>query len=155
MLVKTILLVFKMVNIDKYFGPLEKFHGLQLHFSFCLEQTTGKDYLCYCLVNEPFPLSLVYQGKDLLYLEMDVPRPSCNVTIVTAYYRMRSKHSNEEYLSWMSNFLTLRDCMVIFTQQDFVSIVQSLRPAMYQNQTIIKSIELNQEYDDHHIISGI
>ena len=27
-----LLLVFKMVNIDKYFGPLEKFHGLQLHF---------------------------------------------------------------------------------------------------------------------------
>ena len=121
-------------------------------FFFCLEQTTGKDYLCYCLVNEPFPLSLVYQGKDLLYLEMDVPRPSCNVTIVTAYYRMRSKHSNEEYLSWMSNFLTLQDCMVIFTQPDLVSSIRILRPAYYQ--TIINSMELNQEYEDHHIILG-
>ena len=44
--------------------------------------------------------------------------------------------------------------MVIFTEQDFVSTIQSLRPAFYQNQTIIISIELNQEYEDHHIISG-
>ena len=75
--------------------------------------------------------------------------------MVTAYYRMRSKHSDDEYLAWMSNFLTLQDCMVIFTQQDFVSTVQSLRPALYQNKTIINSLELNQEYEDHHIISGI
>ena len=53
----------------------------------------------------------------------------------------------------MSNFLTLQDCMVIFTQQDFVSSIQTLRPAYYQ--TIINTIELNQKYEDHHIILGI
>ena len=93
--------------------------------------------------------------KDKIYpisLEINLPPSFCNVTIVTAYYRMSSKHSNEEYLSWMSNFLTLQDCMVIFTQEDFVSSIQILRPAYYQ--TIIHSIELNQEYEDHHIISG-
>ena len=61
---------------------------------------------------------------------------------------MNSKHSEDEYLSWMSNFLTLQDCMVIFTLQDFVSTIQILRPAYYHNQTIIISIELNQEYED-------
>ena len=76
-------------------------------------------------------------------LEIDLPSSFCNVTIVTAYYRMNSKHSNEEYLSWMSNFLTLQDCMVIFTQPDFVSTIQMLRPADYL--TIIKAMELNQE----------
>merc|ERR1719237_403548 len=45
---------------------------------------------------------------------------SCNATIVTAYFKMRSKHSHEEYLSWMSNMLTLKDCMVIFTQPELV-----------------------------------
>ena len=44
--------------------------------------------------------------------------------------------------------------MVIFTLQDFVSTIQILRPAYYHNQTIIISIELNQEYEDHHIIWG-
>ena len=92
--------------------------------------------------------------KDKIYpisLEINLPPSFCNVTIVTAYYRMNSKHSNDEYLSWMSNFLTLQDCMVIFTQQDFVKTINILRPAYYQ--TIINSIELNQEYEDHHIIS--
>ena len=82
--------------------------------------------------------------EDRIYLEIDLSPPSCNVTIVTAYYKIRSKHSNEEYLSWMTNFLTLQDCMVIFTQQDFVSTIETLRPADYQ--TIIVSIELKQEY---------
>ena len=47
-------------------------------------------------------------------------RNFCKTTIVTAYYKMRSKHSYEEYLSWMSNMLTFTDCMVIFTEQNLV-----------------------------------
>ena len=47
-------------------------------------------------------------------------RNFCKTTIVTAYYKMRSKHSYEEYLSWMSNMLTFTDCMVIFTEQKLV-----------------------------------
>ena len=96
---------------------------------------------------------LVLDKIYFIYLEIHLPQSFCNVTIVTAYYRMSSKHSNEEYLSWMSNFLTLQDCMVIFTQQDFVSTIQILRPAYYQ--TIINIIELNQKYEDHHVILGI
>ena len=50
-----------------------------------------------------------------------IPLPSsCNATIVTAYFKMRSKHSHEEYVSWMSNMLTLKDCMLIFTQPELV-----------------------------------
>ena len=64
---------------------------------------------------------IIILQKKLEKLEIDLlHKPSCNVTIVTAYYRMKSKHSYEEYLSWMSNFLTLQDCMVIFTEQEFV-----------------------------------
>ena len=29
----------------------------------------------------------------------------CEATIVTAYFKMRSKHTYEEYISWMSNML--------------------------------------------------
>ena len=49
-----------------------------------------------------------------------INEPICNGTIVTAYYKMRSKHSHEEYVSWMSNMLTFRDCMVIFTEENLV-----------------------------------
>ena len=103
------------------------------------------------LLNGEYKDTKVLDKIYSIYLEIHLPPSFCNVTIVTAYYRMSSKHSNEEYLSWMTNFLTLQDCMVIFTQEDFVSSIQILRPAYYQ--TIINSMELNQEYEDHHIIS--
>ena len=70
----------------------------------------------------------------------------CPATIVTAYYRMKSKHSVEEYNSWMSNMLSLQDCMVIFTAPDTVEQIQSHRdPGLYP-QTIIIPIELNQTF---------
>ena len=57
--------------------------------------------------------------KWILFLVIPLPS-SCNATIVTAYFKMRSKHSHEEYVSWMSNMLTLKDCMLIFTQPELV-----------------------------------
>ena len=32
----------------------------------------------------------------------------CNATIVTAYFRMPSKHTFEEYVDWMSNMLGMK-----------------------------------------------
>ena len=44
----------------------------------------------------------------------------CEATVVTAYFEMASKHSHEQYLAWMANMLTYRDCMVVFTNQHLV-----------------------------------
>ena len=55
---------------------------------------------------------------------------TCNTTIVSAYYKIKSKHSYEEYLSWMVNFLSLRDCMVIFIQPDLKETILTLRPPL-------------------------
>ena len=59
------------------------------------------------------------------------PPFQCNSTIISAYYKIESKHSFEEYLSWMINFLSLKDCMVIFVQPDLAEIISSLRPPSY------------------------
>ena len=59
---------------------------------------------------------------------------NCNTTIISAYYKIKSKHSYEEYLSWMINFLSLRDCMVIFVQPDLEETIRSLRPPAYCTQ---------------------
>ncbi len=40
------------------------------------------------------------------------------VTIVTAYYRIESKHSDDEYDHWISNILSITDPMIIFTSED-------------------------------------
>jgi hypothetical protein len=41
-----------------------------------------------------------------------------DVTIVTAYYRIESKHSDDEYDHWISNIMSITDPMIIFTSED-------------------------------------
>jgi hypothetical protein len=40
--------------------------------------------------------------------------------IVTAYFRLNSKHDRREYDTWMQNMLSMHDCMVIFCESDMV-----------------------------------
>jgi len=55
--------------------------------------------------------------------------PRCNSTLVTAYYKIRSKHSHAKYTRWMTNFLSLPDCLVVFVQPGLEDLVKALRPA--------------------------
>ena len=72
--------------------------------------------------------------------DLDLSTFTCNTTIITSYYKIPSKHSHEEYLSWMTNFLSLPDCMVIFTQPDFVDTISKLRPSNYTSITLPRQI---------------
>ena len=71
---------------------------------------------------------------------VDHSQDSCEATIVTAYFRMSSKHSHDEYLAWMTNMLTLRDCVVVFTQSDLVDTIKRLRPVFYPTRIIATNI---------------
>ena len=55
--------------------------------------------------------------------------PTCNSTLITAYYKIPSKHSHTKYTTWMSNFLSLPDCLVIFVEPGLEGLVRALRPA--------------------------
>ena len=55
--------------------------------------------------------------------------PTCNSTLITAYYKIPSKHSHTKYTTWMSNFLSLPDCLVIFVEPGLEGLVKALRPA--------------------------
>jgi hypothetical protein len=48
-------------------------------------------------------------------------------TIVTAYFRLKSKYSKDKYDEWMTNILSLQDPMVIFTQPDMVATISKFR----------------------------
>ena len=48
-------------------------------------------------------------------------------TVVTAYYPMHSKHTQKEYLRWMTNTLSLQDPMVIYTTQEMHGTIRKLR----------------------------
>jgi len=50
-----------------------------------------------------------------------------DITIVTAYFKISSKHSTSEYKSWMANMLSLTEAMVIFTTLDMKEDILKLR----------------------------
>ena len=50
------------------------------------------------------------------------------VTIVTAYYNIRSKFTNEKYLEWIRNFLSVIPChLYIYTDAETFPILQDMR----------------------------
>lgn len=76
--------------------------------------------------------------RELIHLPIS---HKCNSTIISAYYKIKSKHSYEEYLSWMTNFLTIQDCMVVFVQPDQEYTIRTLRPPAYPTIIIPRLVE--------------
>jgi len=70
------------------------------------------------------------------------------VTVVTCYYKFPSKHSTQEYDSWMNNFLNNFDCnLVVFTSPDLVDYIKSKRNKFINKTLIIlEAIESNEIY---------
>ncbi|KAJ1466231.1 hypothetical protein T484DRAFT_1600276, partial [Baffinella frigidus] len=48
-------------------------------------------------------------------------------TVVTAYFKISSKHTHEDYIGWMRNMLSIQDAMVIFTSPGMVETIRGLR----------------------------
>lgn len=48
-------------------------------------------------------------------------------TVVTAYFKIASKHSDDDYDNWMKNFLSMDDAMVIFTSTELVPWITTNR----------------------------
>jgi len=75
----------------------------------------------------PWPscLTLHSPPDETILKDEDTTTNSC---IVTAYFRIPSKFSNEKYeKEWMQHILTVNDCMVIFCEKHMVQAIQNLR----------------------------
>lgn len=64
-----------------------------------------------------------------------------NITLVTAYFQLKSKYSDDTYDKWMSHMLSMKDAMVIFTSPDFVSNILKHRQHAL-NKTVVISMPL-------------
>ena len=67
-------------------------------------------------VQKPWNCGAEYAEVCALWQELPVSVP-CEVTLVTSYFDIPSKHSADEYRDWMSNLLSLDACMVIATAE--------------------------------------
>ena len=63
-----------------------------------------------------------------------------DLTIVTGYFKIPSKHSNHNYLTWMTSMLSYDGPMVIFTDKEHYDIIKQHRPYS-QTKIIVQNIE--------------
>eukprot|EP00934_Nitzschia_sp_Nitz4_P002977 Nitzschia sp. Nitz4//scaffold322_size40381//31915//33057//NITZ4_007568-RA/size40381-processed-gene-0.36-mRNA-1//1//CDS//3329547851//2967//frame0 len=64
-------------------------------------------------------------------------------TVVTGYFRVRSKFSPEKYDGWMKNMLSLQDPMIIFTHADVIDQIKQLRSHAL-DRTVIVPLDIDQ-----------
>lgn len=64
-------------------------------------------------------------------------------TVVTGYFRVRSKFKPQKYDGWMKNMLSLQDAMVIFTHSELIDQIKEMR-SHATNRTVIIPLELEQ-----------
>ena len=90
---------------------------------------------------EPNPLCLCCCEFGIIKhkLQKNTDLYHANTTIVTAYFDVPSKHSNKQYYSWMQNFFSLKDAMVVFTSPNLYPIVANMRKDhMHRTQIITR-----------------
>ena len=67
-----------------------------------------------------------------------------SVTVVTCYYKIKSKHSHDNYDKWITNFLWNVSCnLVIFTSPDLIEYIVKKRQR-FLDKTRIISIEFKE-----------
>ena len=69
-----------------------------------------------------------------------------DLTIVSAYYKVKSKHKPEEYYGWISNFVLLNKSIVFFTSKEFMPTLKELRPKELYFKTVFIELEMEEFY---------
>ena len=69
-----------------------------------------------------------------------------DLTIVSAYYKIRSKNKAEEYYNWISNFVLLNKSIVFFTNKEFIPTIKKLRPKELYYKTVFIELDIEEFY---------
>ena len=69
-----------------------------------------------------------------------------DLTLVTAYYRIKSKHSPEEYFKWINNIVLLNKPMVFYSNKEFMPTIKKLRPKKLYDKTVFIELEMEEFY---------
>ncbi|KAG7353698.1 hypothetical protein IV203_003053 [Nitzschia inconspicua] len=76
-----------------------------------------------------------FEDSNVIKLQPDlIQSPN---TVVTGYFRVRSKYDAGKYNNWMSNMLSLQDAMVIFTHADLVDQIKDMRKHALERTVVI------------------
>ena len=74
-----------------------------------------------------------------------------SVTIVSCYYKVKSKHSHEKYNEWIHNFLyNLRNNIIVYTSENLVDYLKEIgkhNPNMLIIKKNFEEIEILKKYN--------
>lgn len=73
-------------------------------------------------------------------------KPDDDLTIVTAYYKIKSKHPFPEYVRRLKNFVKLNRSIVFFTSKTFINVIKRMRPRNLHYKTIFIEMEMEDFY---------
>ena len=100
-----------------------------------LQQVSSANDSAVHVLNEPLP-------KSANIIKLSESLESCESTIVTGYFRIKSKFPAAEYLAWMTNFLSVQDCLVIFTSAEMMDNIRELR-AHAPSRTVLIRLDID------------
>ena len=69
-----------------------------------------------------------------------------NITLVSAFYLMKSKYSAFNYIQWLENLMKINNSLVFFTDKAFMKVAKYMRPKELYNKTIFIELEMKDFY---------
>ena len=69
-----------------------------------------------------------------------------NLTIISAYYKIKSKRRPRQYKDWLKNFIILNKSIVFFTNKKLMPRIKKMRPKELYNKTVFLSTEMEEFY---------
>jgi hypothetical protein len=110
----------------------------KLIFNFNEKDLSNKSKNIYQIIKFKLIVFLFFK-KNIRYKQDDL-------TIVTAYYKIKSKHSYSEYLRRLKDFMRLNHSIVFFTSKTSINIIKEMRPKYLLNKTIFIKMEIKDFY---------
>jgi len=98
------------------------------------------------LSNKKYFFIILFISFFLLFYLINYKSYKDDLTVVSAYYKMKSKHSSETYLKWISNFVLLNRSLVFFTSKELMPTIKKLRPKELYYKTKFIELEIEDFY---------
>ena len=90
-------------------------------------------------------LILTFQSNDKKYNDI-IQYKHDDLTIVSAYYKIKSKRKASQYKDRLLNFVLLNKSIVFFTNKKFMPRIKAMRPKNLYNKTVFIEAEIEEFY---------
>lgn len=113
--------------------------------SFCL--SLKLKFFTFLLVFLVLTFLLIIVKTKIIEFQQD------DLTLVSSYYRIKSKHKPREYLDWMNNIVKINKSMVFYSDKKFMPHLKRIRPKIYHNKTVFNVVEIEDFFSYKNFIN--